>query len=593
AFFQALWTGSRAARRRQVGGDRAGGGERRAGRPAVFGARPVRPGGRSALLGLRHEPRRRLDGGLRAARALGRGRPLGHRRQRRRFAPGRPDGAPQPAVLDAALLRARAGDAAVLPRRHPVGPLDEGHAGRHGQPVRPVAHLLPRPPRHLHRRPRAAAAHRGAELAARAAAGRAGGRLLRDHRLGHPEDREGAEHGGEAPDAPGRQRAGRALQRGRGAGLHPPEQRGAAVRRHRPPSARPPVPGAELVGRGVRADPGRQYRNRHLHLRARHRAAPGRQGDGGRDRHLHGLRLPADRQAGGGGRLRVAPAVPGALHGRILRGHGLADHRAGEAGRHRHPPRRGLRVLRARRLRLPRRAAHPGRRGVPGAARPHGRVGRPDRRRQVHRHGTAPAPVGPGGRAGHAGRPRPPRHRAGEPAPQHRRGVPGEHALQPHHQGQPAHRPRRRHAGRDRERLPDGRGARLHHPPAPGLRHAGGRARLQPVRRPAPAPGHRPRPAEGPAGADPGRGDQRAGRGDRGAGAAGVEGADDGPHHLHHRPPPIDRARRRRDPRVRGGPHRRARHLRQPGGARRPLRRPGPHAAHRHAGDGTGAGGGV
>ncbi|CAA9261218.1 MAG: Beta-(1--_2)glucan export ATP-binding/permease protein NdvA, partial [uncultured Acetobacteraceae bacterium] len=593
ALFQAVWTSSRAARRRQVGGDRAGGGEHRAGGFAIPRARPVRSGGRSAVLGLRHEPRCRLDGGLRAARAVVRRGPFGHRRQRRRVAPGRPHGAPQPAVLDAALLRARAGHAAVLPRRHPVGPPDEGDAGRHGQPVRPVAHLLPRPPRDLHRRAGAAAADPGAQLAARPAAGRAGGGFRRHHHPRDPKDRNGAEHGGEAANAPGRQRAGRALQRGGGAGLHPAEQRGAAVRRHREAGAGPPVPGAELVGRGVRADPGRQHDHRHLHLHARHRAAPRRQGVRGRDRLLHGLRHPADRQAGRGGRLRVALAVPGALHGRVLRGHGRQDHRAGEAERHRPAPRGRLRLLRARGLRLSRRAAHPGRRGVPGAARPHGRAGGPDRRRQVHRHGAAPAPVGPGGRAHHAGRPRSARHRAGKPAPQHRCGVPGEHALQPHDQGEPAHRPRRRNARRSRTRLPHGRGPRLHHPPAQRLRHPRRRARLQPLGRPAPTLGHRPRLAEGPAGADPGRGDQRAGRGDRGAGAEGAEGADDGAHHLHHRPPPVHRARRRRDPGVRGRPHRRARHLRRPGGAGRALRRLGPHPAHRPAGRGAGPGRGI
>ena len=72
--------------------------------------------------------------------------------------------------------------------------------------------------------------------------------------------------------------------------------------------------------------------------------------------------------------------------------------------------------------------------------------------------------------------------------------------------------------------------------------------------RPAPAPGDRARAAEGPAGADPGRGDQRARRRDRGARAEGADGADGRAHHLHHRPPPVHRARRRRDPGLRGRP---------------------------------------
>ena len=48
-----------------------------------------------------------------------------------------------------------------------------------------------------------------------------------------------------------------------------------------------------------------------------------------------------------------------------------------------------------------------------------------------------------------------------------------------------------------------------------------------------------------------------------------------GPHHLHHRPPPLDGRRRRPDPRARRRPHRRARHLPRAGRRERPVRPPG------------------
>jgi hypothetical protein len=105
-----------------------------------------------------------------------------------------------------------------------------------------------------------------------------------------------------------------------------------------------------------------------------------------------------------------------------------------------------------------------------------------------------------------------------------------------------------------------------------------------PLGRAAPAPRHRARPAEGPAGADPGRGDLGAGCRDRGQGAEGAEGADARPHDLHHRPPPVHGARRRRDPGLRAGPHRRAGRLQDPRGPGRPLRRAGAHPADRRGG---------
>ena len=68
-----------------------------------------------------------------------------------------------------------------------------------------------------------------------------------------------------------------------------------------------------------------------------------------------------------------------------------------------------------------------------------------------------------------------------------------------------------------------GRGARLHPASAGRVQHPGGRARRHAFWRRAPAAGDRPRAAQGSADPDLRRGDQRARRGDRGAGAAGAE----------------------------------------------------------------------
>ena len=111
------------------------------------------------------------------------------------------------------------------------------------------------------------------------------------------------------------------------------------------------------------------------------------------------------------------------------------------------------------------------------------------------------------------------------------------------------------------------RGARLHHAPAQRLRHHGGRARRHAVGRRAPAAGDRPRAAQEPADPDPRRGDQRARFGDRGAHPEGAQDADAGPHHLHHRPSPVDHPRRRPGRGVRARPGGRAGQL--PGARRR------------------------
>ncbi len=89
------------------------------------------------------------------------------------------------------------------------------------------------------------------------------------------------------------------------------------------------------------------------------------------------------------------------------------------------------------------------------------------------------------------------------------------------------------------------RGRGLPRRPAAGLRHPAGRAGQDPLRRPAPAPGHRPRP--GARRADPAarRGHQRPRRRERAAGAARPGRRHGRPHHPGHRPPPGHRAQRR------------------------------------------------
>ena len=149
----------------------------------------------------------------------------------------------------------------------------------------------------------------------------------------------------------------------------------------------------------------------------------------------------------------------------------------------------------------------------------------------------------------------------------------------PKHRRQPPGRPpgrRRRGADGSGEA---GRGARLHHAPGEGLRHARRRARHHALRRRAPAHRHRAGAAEGSADPHPRRGDQRARRGDRGEGAEGTEGADAGADDLHHRASAFDGARGRSHPRLPPRAHRRARHLPGAGGARRRLRRPRAHPA--------------
>ena len=104
------------------------------------------------------------------------------------------------------------------------------------------------------------------------------------------------------------------------------------------------------------------------------------------------------------------------------------------------------------------------------------------------------------------------------------------------------------------------RGARLHRQEARRLRFHHRRARRLAVGRRAPAPRHRPRHPQGCADPDPGRGHQRARRGDGGAHQAGARSAAVGAHHLHHRPPAVHRCQRRPHPGARWRACGRARH---------------------------------
>ena len=110
---------------------------------------------------------------------------------------------------------------------------------------------------------------------------------------------------------------GRAVQRDGGAVLRPPAGRGARVRRHRRERDAPPVPGAELVGAGHRADPRVEHAGGDHHRGGRRDAASARPRQRVRHRLLHGLFHVADRPAGGRGELRQL-----AVHARA----GIADY---------------------------------------------------------------------------------------------------------------------------------------------------------------------------------------------------------------------------------------------------------------------------
>ena len=102
-------------------------------------------------------------------------------------------------------------------------------------------------------------------------------------------------------------------------------------------------------------------------------------------------------------------------------------------------------------------------------------------------------------------------------APQYRRRVPGDAAVQPLDRREPAGRQTRRHGRRDARGGGAGAGARIHRAQSRRPRGAHRRARTAVVRRRTSAARHRTCAAQGPADPDPRRSDQRARPGDRGA----------------------------------------------------------------------------
>jgi hypothetical protein len=168
-------------------------------------------------------------------------------------------------------------------------------------------------------------------------------------------------------------------------------------------------------------------------------------------------------------------------------------------------------------------------------------------------------------------RPRRARSDPGLAAPPAGHGDPGDRAVQRH--GGPQYFLRRGDgdAGRRGGCGPPRQCPRVYRSAARGLRHGDRGARYAAVRRAAPAPGHRARPAAQSAGPHSGRSHQRAGHriGETGAGRAGHP--DGGPHRAGHRPPPVHRAARRLYPGPGSGPHRGVRHARGIAGPRRAV----------------------
>ena len=124
---------------------------------------------------------------------------------------------------------------------------------------------------------------------------------------------------------------------------------------------------------------------------------------------------------------------------------------------------------------------------------------------------------------------------------------------------------------RDRSRGARRQCARVHLAVAAGLRHDDRRARGHAVRRPAPAPGDRPRLAARRADPDPRRGALLGRRGKRGGDPAGDRPPVGRTHDPDPRAPAVERDRRRPHPGARPGPHRRDRPARRADPPRRPL----------------------
>ena len=279
-----------------------------------------------------------------------------------------------------------------------------------------------------------------------------------------------------------------------------------------------------------------------------HLAAHARHGQRGRDRQLHGLRHAADRPAGNRCVVRVLAVLQAAGAGGFLRDPGRAQLRAGE---------------RRRADACGRRAARCGSRTSPSPIRQAAAPVLSDVSFKAPSPACCVALVGQtgagkstamtllqrlwdptAGRITIDGQDLARRH-AGQPALQHRRGVPGKPAVQPLDPRQPAGGPTRRRPTK-RSSRPAGWPMRMSSSSASqhGYDTMIGERGSDLVRRPAPASGDRPGAAEEPADPDPGRSDQRAGCGNRGAGQPGAEDADGGANDVHHCAPAVDGARR-------------------------------------------------
>ena len=337
----------------------------------------------------------------------------------------------------------------------------------------------------------------------------------------------------------------------RGAGARHPQ--GVRAEHRARPAARATrargVPEHDVGARHQRPDP-RPHRHRHCGGQrggARVRGVAGHPGPDGPRRAARGPddghrgvppparppRAAAHRHvgAGGGGRR---------LRGARCPSEGRAPGRAGRARR----PSRAHGGVRERVLRLPRRAP----RRAPGALVPcrrrrAGGVRGGERGREVHHRAAAAALLRSRRRRGAHRRarsaPASPRGRL----PRRRGGEPGHVPLPRHGRGQPALRQARCGRGGDRGGGAGRERPRVHHPAAAGLRHGGGRAGHQALRRAAPAHRDRPRAAARCADPDPGRGPVRGGRGERGGDPAGAGPADAGAHHPHLRAPAVERDR--------------------------------------------------
>ena len=132
--------------------------------------------------------------------------------------------------------------------------------------------------------------------------------------------------------------------------------------------------------------------------------------------------------------------------------------------------------------------------------------------------------------------------------------------------GRPGREPRRSGGGRPGRAHP-----RLHRVHAQRLRHHGGRARAETLRRREAARGHRPHAAEEPADHDLRRGHLRARFRQRARDPGRAEGRGAEQDDAGHRASPVHGGGRARDPGAGGGPDHRARHAQRVAGARRTL----------------------